>query len=310
MSLKELGLVGAIDCHTHSAGADYYNLFKGGLPMVQSTGDLLSKAEQSGVSRVITFPFPNTGYYDIGVLARRGFRYLSGTQEFPYQAENEALISECQNWREKTFPFMSIDPTNQTRKQLTNLQEIYGAKGFFGFKLHTAAVGAKADSLCDTDFVDFALEKNIPILIHCGLRDEYSHPENVVKLAKVHPRLRVCVAHLACLNSEVIKAVSELENLFIDTSPFLQICERVRSGNKGMFSPNFVDPDKPARSLHSYYLLLKDDLIWGTDEPWTRGENGRGAYADEANLIARVSGLSSEAVLRMTIKNTERFLFG
>ncbi len=310
MSLKELGLDRAIDCHTHSAGADYYNLLKGGLPMVQSTEDLLFKSKDSGVGKVVTFPFPNTGYYDIRMLAERGVRRSSGVQEYPYQVENRALVSECKNWKEDTLPFVSIDPTTRVEQQLDFLQRLYEEERFFGFKLHTAAAGAKADSLCNTGFIDFALEKNIPILIHCGLSDEYSHPGNIVNLARDCPGLRICIAHLACLDDESIKAVARTEGLFVDTSPFLQICERVRNGNIGMFSPNDIDPESPAESLYLYYLKLEDSLIWGTDEPWTRGKDGKGNYVGETTLIADVFDLSSVAAFNITTRNTERFLFG
>lgn len=75
----------------------------------------------------------------------------------------------------------------------------------------------------------------MPILIHSGLGDEYSHPKNIVKLAKQSPNLHVYVAHLAWLDEETIKNVARTNNMFIDTSPFLQICNRFRKERKWYF---------------------------------------------------------------------------
>ena len=310
MSFKEIGLDRTIDCHTHSAGADYFNLYKGGLPMVQSTADLISKAKANGVSRIVSFPFPSSGYYNVRTLSEKGIKIPSGSQDFPYQWENRALIMESRELKGVVFPFLAIDPSTRVVEQLDSAQRLFADNEVFGFKIHTAAVHSKADTLISSEFVDFALSRNIPLLVHCGMRDQYSHPENVVNLAKAHSSLRICIAHLACLDEEVIEAVIKSDNLFLDTSPFLQICKRVREGNVGMFYPNKVDPEHPAASLYLYYLRLKDRLIWGTDEPWTRGADGTSKYADEVSVISEVFNLSIAAAYDMTTRNTESFLFG
>jgi len=310
MSLKEVGLNKAIDCHTHSGGTDYFNLHRGGEPKTQSVDDLLLKARQlAGVDRVVTFPLPSSSYYDIRELATRNQKRPSGTQDFPYQLENTALIVKCKTV-DNVFPFMCIDPSTLTREQIDALQTLYEKEKFFGLKLHTAATHSKATDLAPAGFVDFALEKNIPIMIHSGLRNEHDHPHHIIELAKDYPRLRICVAHLACLDEETIGLIPSLENVFIDTSPFMQICDRVRNGNRGMYSPNHINPDDPVNSMRLYYLMLKNDLIWGTDEPWTNSESYRGSYAEEAEIIAKLCELSPDTMVDITTTNSERFLFG
>lgn len=315
-SLKELGLNKAIDCHTHSGGVDHYNLFSGNLPISQSVDDLMLKSKASEIDKVITFPFPSTNYYDTRKLVESNERVNSGLQKFPYQIENMALIRGCEESSEKLLPFMCIDPSSHTKEQIDYLEKIYKRKKFFGLKLHTLAVRVKATRLERSDFIDFALNKNIPIIIHSALQDEFSHPENIVKLAKIYPQLRVCIAHLACLDEEVIKNVPKFANLYLDTSPFLQICNKVREGSKIVYSPNNINPNKPTESLLFYYKKLKDNLIWGTDEPWTKCISSSGkvssnhTYADEVDILIKLSELSSEAVFNITTRNSERFLFG
>ncbi len=316
VSLKEIGLVDTIDCHTHSGGVDLYNLYTGDLPMAQSVDDLVLKARSSGISKVVTFPFPTTGYYNVHELVTRNVRIPSGQQDFPYQVENMALIKGCENSDLPLLPFMAIDPSNHIQEQVDSLRQNYKKRKFYGLKLHTLATGSTADKLIGSEIVEFAQEKNIPIIIHSGLGDEHSHPQNIVKLAKQSPNLRVCVAHLAWLDEDTIKNVAKTNNVFIDTCPFLQICNRVRKGSKMVFSPNLIDPNKPAESLFNYYKLLKNNLIWGTDEPWTKCISARGnvssnhTYGDEAQVISDLFQISPQAALDITSRNTERFIFG
>jgi len=315
-SLKECGLNNVTDCHTHSGGVDAYNLFSGDLPMAQSVDDLVFKARLSGVTKVVTFPFPSTSYYDTRRIVLRNERCASGLQDFPYQVENMALLSGCENTDFPVFPFMGIDPSNHVREQVESLRQIYDRRKFYGLKMHTLASGATADSLVGSEFVEFAQEKDIPILIHSGLGDDFSHPMNIVKLANFSPGLRLCVAHLAWLDEDTIKDVSKAGNVFIDTCPFLQICNRVRKGSKMVSFPNLVDPDNPAESMYRYYQLLRNNLIWGTDEPWTKCISARGnvssdhTYDDEVQVITDLFRISSQAAIDITSRNTERFIFG
>lgn len=284
--------------------------------MAQSVEDLVLKARLSGIAKVITFPFPSTGYYNTRELVTRNQKIPSGQQDFPYQVENLALIKGCENTDFPVLPFMAIDPSNHVHEQVESLRQIYEKRKFYGLKLHTLATGVSADKLIGSEIVEFAQEKNVPVLIHSGLGDEYSHPGNIVKLAKYSPDLRVCVAHLGWLDSDTIKEVAKSDNLFIDTCPFLQICNRVRKGSKMIYNPNLVDPYKPAESMYRYYNLLKDSLIWGTDEPWTKCISARGnissnhTYGDEARVISGLFQISPQAATDITSRNTERFIFG
>ena len=318
MNLQEIGIKGVIDAHSHAGGTDYYNLFTGNLPVCQSVDDLLLKAKLTGVEKNITFPMPSTNYYDYKFLVSDGQKRPSGLQDFPYQKENESLLLACRyvNNPDTIFPFACVDPTNKQNEQLDYLSNLKKEKKIFGLKLHTLATSSTALDLEKGGFVDFALENKLPIMIHSGLNDTFSHPKNIIELASKYPQLRLCIAHLAWLDQDTILQISKKSNIFIDTSPFLQICDCVERRDHAVNRFNLIDPTNPPASLLKYFNLLKDNLIWGTDEPWTKCINSNGkissnhTYFEEVDNLIETFKLNPEAVYKITNENTLKFLFG
>lgn len=310
-NFKELGINNAWDCHTHSGGVDFYNMFKGNLPYVQSVDDLVQKANNLGVARIITFPFPSTSYYDPRERGR-----ASGLQDFPYQVENDALLKSCECYKDKVFPFLCIDPGVKQKEQLDRLTTLWNQKKFYGLKLHTLATGSRATDILKSEFPDFIIKNDIPLLIHSGITDPYSNPHYILELAKEMPTVRICVAHIGRLDEETVFQVAVKENLFTDCSPFLQLCDLVRFGSRAVARPNLIDIEDPVASLHRYSLVLKSHLLWGTDEPWTSIVEADGSYVsrhsyqEEVNLLSNLFKISPKAVIDMTTTNVEYFIFG
>lgn len=317
-NLKELGIEGVIDVHSHSGSTDYYNLFSDELPNTQSVDDLLLKAKLAGVEKIVTFPLPSTSYYNPKILVEKGERRPSGLQDFPYQNENKSLLLGCKYATDSNmvFPFMCIDPSVKQKEQLDFLTNLKHDGKIFGLKLHTLATGSTALDLEKGGFVDFAISNNLPIMIHSGLNDSFSHPKNILKLADNHPQLKLCIAHLAWLDQEIISQVSKKSKIFIDTSPFLLLCDSVKRNDSLTSRFNLIDPFDPPASLLRYYSLLRDNLVWGTDEPWTKFIDSDGnvitnhTYFDEANVLAKTFEINPKAVCSITNKNTMRFIFG
>lgn len=54
-----------IDCQTHSAGVDFFCMVRGHLPFSQDVDILSNRLEKNNIDYAITFPFPNTIFYDI-----------------------------------------------------------------------------------------------------------------------------------------------------------------------------------------------------------------------------------------------------
>ena len=147
-NFKELNINDAWDCHTHSGGVDFYNMFKGNLPYVQSVDDLVKKATDEGITNIITFPLPSSSYYD---PRERG--KVSGLQDFPYQIENAALIRSCEQYKDNVFPFLCIDPVVKQKEQIDKLSVLWNQKKFYGLKLHTLATGTKATDILKSEFL-------------------------------------------------------------------------------------------------------------------------------------------------------------
>ena len=185
---------------------------------MQSVDDLVEKANNQGVARIITFLFPSTSYYD---PRERG--KASGLQDFPYQVENEALLKSCECHKDKVFPFLCIDPGVKQKEQLDRLTTLWDEKKFYGLKLHTLATGSKATDILKSGISDFIIRNNIPLMIHSGIADPYSNPHYILELAKEMPAVRICVAHIGRLDEETVSQVAAKVNLFTDCSPFLQL---------------------------------------------------------------------------------------
>lgn len=314
LSLKELG-INIVDSHTHSGGTDTYNYFIGNTPHTQAVGDLALKASLAEVDKVITTPFPGSSYYDARILVEEGRREPSGLQDFPYQKENLVLVSDCKRIGEMFIPFACIDPIHKVREQIDFLSDLHDKEQIFGLKFHSLACGCRATELRNSGVIEFAISRNLPILIHSGI-NSLSHPRHIIDLGREFPSLRVCIAHLAGLDQEVINDVSKYENIFIDCAPFLQICRAVKEKSEIVSFPNLIDPENPTQSLLRYFRALEDHLIWGTDEPWTTSINVSGkvrsknTYFDEVQVLTDILKISPGTVAAITNRNTYIYLFG
>lgn len=313
--LKELGIENVIDCHSHSGGTDMFNYFSGNLPHSQSVSDLMMKVDQTGVNKIVTFPFPGSVYYDTKIMIANGNRIPSGLEEFPYQFENRTIVHDCDQHNGRVLPFACIDPTTEVSKQIEYLQSLKDRRKIFGLKLHTLACGCSAGRLVNSGFAEFAQTNDLPIMVHSGL-DELSHPSNVLTVGRQYRDLRLCVAHMAALDGDVIDQISKTDNIFVDCAPFLQFCHEVLVGDTSVCYPNLIDPTNPADSLFKYYNKLRNNLVWGTDEPWTTSIESDGTirskhtYADEVGVIVDLFHISEKAVAAITNQNTMNFLFG
>lgn len=311
-TLLELGVKGVIDCHTHSGGTDTYNYFTGNIPHTQSVEDLAGKLIVNGVESAVTFPFPGSSFYNARLLVQ-GQRIPSGIQDFPYQVENRVTAHDCRITGPNMIAFACIDPTTKIKEQIDALRKMCDEKLIFGLKFHSLACGCTAQKLETSGFIDFALERNLPIMVHTGT-DTLSRPENVVDLGKKYPSLRICAAHLAALDETVLSEISKIDNVFVDCVPFVQICNSVRDGDNSISFPNDIYPQQPVSSLAKYHDKLQDRLLWGTDEPWTINVEANGrvrashGYSGETNVLANLFQVAPQVAIAISTVNPLRFL--
>jgi len=247
-NLRELGIQGTTDCHTHSGTLDYYNMFTKNIPYTQSVDDLMLKAKLAGIDNVVTFPFPSSSYWNIKFLVEKGEWVPSGYSDFPYQSENEILLRACKVNGGPIFPFLCIDPKTKQQEQIDYLINLWDQGKFFGLKHHSLATNTKVSDLTKSGFGDFMAERDIPLIVHTSYLDPFSNPHFALDFAKEFPTVRLSIAHLGWLDETVLQKVKESENLFTDCSTILQITDFFKSGKFLLSTPNRLVPNNPAQS--------------------------------------------------------------
>ena len=308
-----------IDAHTH-AGFDHYAVIRKRYPSSQSIKDLVLKLESSNIDFAVTFPCPNSTYYfDLRSLpTKEQVLEPLPTETFPYEFSNRQLMYEVSLFgNDRVFPFAIIFPGFEEGKQIKSLRD-YIKKGLlFGLKHHTLVGGISAKNLIGTRFIDLAKKNSLPIMIHSGV-DAQSRPENIMDLAEEYPDVRFCIAHAGEFEKSAYERFSrgQYDNLYFDCSPFTSICflATLDIKRKPRVKKLELNYEKPEEALTQLYNIIPDNLIWGTDEPWTTiTDNVTGDillkvdYQDEVKLL---KNLPKDIRFKIGNRNTLRFLFG
>lgn len=118
----------------------------------------------------------------------------------------------------------------------------------------------------------------------------------------------------------MLQQISTIPNLFVDTSPFSVCCTLATRQDSGYLSDQNLGIDyvDPVKVLVFVYGLLKEHIIWGTDEPWTTitdPKTGKiivkSSYAQERLILERLAQAGfSEIKYKIANYNIKRFLFG
>jgi hypothetical protein len=253
---KEDNLI-IIDAHTHAGGIDFYNFFIPRYPIAQSVRDLIFKMDCLDVDYAIVLPMPFPVYYDPRRV--KDDKWIStGLEKFPYQLLNNALLYEIETggYQSRLFPFLAIDPRKKTNEQIQFLEKNIQKGRIFGLKLHTLATGSSVQNLNESPFVHLLEEFDLPITVHSG-SSNITSPLNALKFAEKHPKIRICIAHLAGFDRWTLKAALELDNVFLDTSGFLSLCEFIKQGkekyvSKNRFKTNYTNPTEALIELSEY----------------------------------------------------------
>ena len=173
-----------IDSHTHwgpsvSMGTEV------------ATEELLRQAEQSGVSRIVIFPFPSMALADEGV--------------------NERLLREA-NRIKKFIPYYYIPET---------MKPIPKEKGFYGGKWHWMRgiqdSSSNYEALKDPklqEFIEASEKINLPIVFE----EELAFTETLVRKTK---SLRIIIPHMGMLGGnpiDFLRSFKSRENVYFDTA--------------------------------------------------------------------------------------------
>lgn len=305
-----------IDVHTHATGIDILNYFTPRVPSTQSLLEIRGKLTRYGISQAVVFPFPGSLYYNPRLILEKNIWEPSGMEDFPYQQANMALLAEIRirGLHEQFLPFLAIDPLEKADEQI---QYLRSEQGYFGIKVHTLATRSSPQDI-GFGFLTLLRERNIPITFHTG-KEGNVDPLFVIKFAQENPDIRVSLAHLAGLNRDALTTAAQVENLFVDTSPFVNICYFGEKGWTRYIAENRLTCDfsDPVAVMIQLYRLLPEKLIWGTDDPFSSFSNRKGelvtdfSYKDEVAVLDKLwRGGYKEVVKKIAYYNIHKFLFG
>lgn len=310
-----------IDCHTH-VGLFLKSLFDDKYPASGDVINLIERMDLHHVDYSIVFPFPD--YYTQGdkTLYEKMMLIIGDT---PYKYTNERMITEIEQLNiSRLLPFFMFSINYAIDAQIEYMSKYAETKKIFGLKYYPDSDMRKVDDLLKdgSEFIDFLIKYNLPLVIHCSEgastnSNGFSNPLDMICIAENNPKLRLCIAHMGQFNKELIDIIrtKKLNNVYLDTSPILHLCNvRIINGLKNCLDLDYSDPLEVIKKMHE---LLPNNIIWGTDYPYTYTCNlnneihnkdfSRFSYNEYYNLFNKIPVEIKE---RISNKNTIKFLFG
>ena len=305
---------GLIDVHTHY-GFSLINFYKTQYPIAQDVIALSQLIAENNISFAVTFPMANSIYYDIPILVEDGIFRATKFSDFPFEKENLYLLIQIKAFNLKNIlPFCSFSLNDKVEEQVTNLEKLVTEFDIYGLKFHTRG---DHNSILEISkyplLLDFIEKYNLPLMVHTG-NDEFSSPLNVLEIAQKYSHIRFCAAHLGRFNLKFFDAIdkNECSNLFVDTSPFIYLCEQDSVKSKVSNSILDLDYNKIEDVFDFFANKYSDKILWGTDIPWTNISKMENRvekfinYQDEVKILLRDITVAH----KIANENTIRYLFG
>jgi len=178
----------------------------------------------------------------------------------PFRALNIQIIEEskCYNGRIYPFVYLSLSP-NTIQEEIKYFQNNY-AHQYYGYKIHPSI------SMQQLGSID-GLSTELPIIIHTK-NDNYSNPAEAFEFAKKYKGY-VILAHLCDLNIDILKSIKSFDNILVDMSPFVDICERIHNNTNDLYAPESFRTMKNADIFYELVRIVgADKIVFGSDAPW------------------------------------------
>lgn len=295
-----------IDCHTH-IGWDDYKISRNSTPQKQTAEELVEKIGKSGIEKAITFPFPFTSYFDLSTVRSKKMK-KSGKMNSPYEDQNLYVLKSAETHKQ-IIPFLAICLGKHSNfKQVKEIIETSNV--IKGLKLHSRFSRSHIKELIGSKFMKLAEDKELSLMIHTDSENipldlnfnyfEFSDPMQLIKVSEKHPNVNLGGAHLGWLSKRFLEQASKKENVFLDTSPFLLLCNLPWRANDAI-KLNYKNPKEAMLKLCMKY---QESMIWGSDEPYT--EIASKTLSDEKDLL---DCLGKKIVKRISEKNTKKYLY-
>lgn len=152
------------------------------------------------------------------------------------------------------IPFLRIDPKDISEDELNSLLD----KGFKGLKLHPRSQDFEIDNEDYFWIYEICDKRNLPILFHCSIKEENSHPSRLFNVAAKFPKLNVVMAHYFGSNPILVEEAKKYNNLYVDTSLHSTSLSRKRSVEQYGFNRLLFGSDIPYDSQGVALLKVKE----------------------------------------------------
>ena len=205
----------------------------------------------------------------------------------PFEKYNEKLLSIKNDY---LLPFLMLPVVNNKIKEEIEKYK----KCIFGLKLYTGLSEKVLDDLEDFDY-------DLPLLIHTGIQHN-QNPKYMIKFLKKYKGY-VILAHFARFCPEVIDIIKNSPNIFVDTSPEINLFNNYISVKlKG----GLFDKDGITSPSSLYYKAFEkfgiDKIIFGTDYPFSNRQS-------EVELLQNLK-ISNTEYEKLTSENVRKILGG
>lgn len=160
---------------------------------------------------------------------------------------------------EQLIAFPSVDPTMTSEEMVGELENRMKNSGATGLKLHPAEGNFFPAQESLMPLYETAQKLSVPIIAHGGLfasPEDYSRPNNFIKLLEDFPELTIVIAHLGHgFFDESIELSNKYPNVFFDTSAVLN----------GTTDQPIITDDEAVDLIRK---IGTDRVMFGTDYPW------------------------------------------
>ena len=318
-----------IDAHTHvGISANFY--MQKGYPYALSLEDLLIRMKILEIDYSVVFPFVDSAYYENSAQSKV-IKTSNKYCQFPYELENANLLNEINeifpDSREKVMPFLMFDPSRETGRQASYMQELSAKYPVYGLKTATTYIQAFVNDLESKGkaILDFVRKNNLPIIFHSAVHpdDPWASVYDIVAFAERNSDIRICIAHSARFVEPVLEKAAKLKNCFVDLSAFIIHCELAHQDSPAVAeqSKRFAgDYQTPLSVMTDLAKTYPDTIIWGSDTPFYYmilkyyaadgimiEDKLRCNYDEEKRLLDKIE---DDIKYKIAYENTLRFIFG
>jgi len=310
-----------IDAHTH-IGADVFFYLNGFFPYCQDWQTLVHHGEQNGIGKFVVFPMVSNLSLSFEKMAAGKISSNGGLRKVPYQFENRRLMTEIDvlfpEYSDRALPLWMVDPGREQEAQVAEMRKLNEEFRCCGLKIQATIIQSKISDLLGPGrcLIDYAEEKNLPVLIHTSVypEDPWSPVADILAVAEAWPNVRFNLAHSCRFDRPSLDRIAELPNAWFDCSAHRIHCDLAVQGSLAVacgdrrFPSDYRDPVQVLGDLAQAY---PDKLLWGSDAPFEsyvdREMQLRSSYREEADTL---HALGRETVIRISHTNNLAFLNG